>query len=367
MAVLTACVLSLARLPAFEVVDDSFTTGAHTVRLKVLRNRRTAERLEVAPALGGKTEALLLRTATRHGCRLRPTLLDHHRNATAARANAAWKGAMLVPFANRVKNGSYALAGERHFLERNEDRGPYGKNALHGYLYKHEMTVLHEAANDTSASLTLGYNFDGTDAGYPFLLSVNITYTLHERRAGACAASAFTATTTATNTMAAAPLPFSTGWHSYFAVSDASRAVVALDGCTPWNHILLTNHSNRYGDLIPTGRTAPSAAFDGRAPLGGTPQRPTYYDDEFKATAPPRACGRLSTRITDGNETAVLWQDDNFRFVQVYSGAKETFGEDAIAVEAMSSEADAWNNEEGVRILQAGETFSGSFGVYLDP
>ena len=62
----------------------------------------------------------------------------------------------------------------------------------------------------------------------------------------------------------------------------------------------------------------------------------------------------------------VLWQDAASRFVQVYSGTRKALGESAIAVEAMSSAADAWNNMQGVHVLQAGEVFSASVGVYLD-
>ena len=72
---------------------------------------------------------------------LREVLLDHHKDPTAIRGNAGWKGAMLVPFANRIKNGTYTLNGETHYLERNEDRGIYGKIAIHGYLYRKAMNV----------------------------------------------------------------------------------------------------------------------------------------------------------------------------------------------------------------------------------
>ena len=62
----------------------------------------------------------------------------------------------------------------------------------------------------------------------------------------------------------------------------------------------------------------------------------------------------------------MLQQDARFRFVQVFSGTKQALGEHAVAVEAMSSEADAWNNMQGINVLQAGETFTGSFGVYVE-
>ena len=32
----------------------------------------------------------------------------------------------------------------------------------------------------------------------------------------------------------------------------------------------------------------------------------------------------------------------------------------------MSSEADAWNNMQGINVLQAGETFTGQFGVHVE-
>ncbi len=38
------------------------------------------------------------------------------------------------------------------------------------------MAVLAASGGEDHATLSLGYDFDGTDAGYPFLLRVNITY-----------------------------------------------------------------------------------------------------------------------------------------------------------------------------------------------
>ena len=123
-----------------------------------------------------------------------------------------------------------------------------------------------------------------------------------------------------------------------------------------------------YSDLIPTGFTEPWTKFDGTKILGGTSEKPTYYDDEFKATASTKQCPIIETRIIDttSGSVSVLWQDEMYRFVQVYTGTKSALGENAIAVEAMSSEADSWNNGQGLRLLQCGETYTGSFGVYLE-
>ena len=50
---------------------------------------------------------------------------------------------------------------------------------------------------------------------------------------------------------------------------------------------------------------------------GGSRDQPTYYDDEFKATAATADCPVLHTRITDGPVSTVLWQDATSRFLQV--------------------------------------------------
>jgi aldose 1-epimerase len=219
------------------------------------------------------------------------------------------------------------------------------------------MHVISATAYADRAELVLGWSFDGSDPGYPFLLDVRITYSL--------SSSGFRIDTRAQNVMASQPLPFSHAWHSYFAVSDMSAAAVVLDACSHWNHLRVHNDSPIESDLIPTGFTEPWTRFGG-TPLGGTRNRPTYYDDEFKATASESECPVLRTRIRDGSVTTVLWQDATFRFLQVFTGTRKALGEDAIALEAMSSAADSWNNMQGVHILHPDEVLTGSFGVYLE-
>merc|ERR1719469_22158 len=349
----------------FVVEDDSFGHGLEEVRMKVLKNTETGEMVEVAYNAGGRTQALeLLSPAT--GL-LKSVLLDNKRNASDVWANTGWRGDMLAPYANRIKNGTYSVNGKTYYLERNEDRSPYGLDGLHGYLYRKAMTVEEATGGDGAAQLRLSYNFDGTDPGYPFPLRLELTYSLSS---GAVwrGPSIFEVTWKAINLGQAEPLPFFNSWHAYFKVPDISKAVLTLDKCSSWNHVLVTNDSNVDSDLIPTGLTAPFLGFDGSKPIGGTFEKPTYWDDEFKMMASPRKCQRIETRVTDPStgETSVLFSDHQFRWIQVYTGTAAGQGEQAIAVEAMSGEADAWNNMQGMRLLQASEQWEGSFGVRLD-
>jgi len=198
----------------------------------------------------------------------------------------------------------------------------------------------------------LSYDFDGSDPGYPFLLRVELTYVLDKK-------SRFTVTTKATNLEKEQPLPFSNSWHSYFFVSDISKAVLTLDRCSSWNHIRVSHDSNKESDLIPTGLTEPFIGFDGTAPIGGTTESPTYWDDEFKMTASAKQCPDIQTKVTDPatRETTVLFSDEQFRWIQVFTGVWK---------QRMSAEADVWNNMQGMRLLQAGESWEGTFGVRLE-
>lgn len=169
-----------AAVGTYVIEDDSFGHGSDEVRMKVLVNRATEERVEIAYTAGGRTEEVVLRSPATGS--LRKVLLSSERNATDVKVNNGWKGDMLIPYANRIKNASYTLNGKTYYMERNEDRSPYGKEGLHGYLYKKVMRVVNHKADNESASLTLAYDFDGTDPGYPFFVERSADlYTRQER------------------------------------------------------------------------------------------------------------------------------------------------------------------------------------------
>ncbi|EDQ85206.1 uncharacterized protein MONBRDRAFT_29515 [Monosiga brevicollis MX1] len=114
--------------------------------------------------------------------------------------------------------------------------------------------------------------------------------------------------------------------------------------------------------LDPTGTMTAFHGMDGSAPIGGDPDAPTYLDDEFKARTP---CDQYSHVVVDGNTHIQLFADASYPYVQIYTGAVSTWGLQAIALEAMSAEMDAYNNYNGLHILDAGEVFESSFGVAL--
>lgn len=269
----------------------------------------------------------------------------------------------MAPFANRVRNGSYAFSGEQHQLICNWDEidsrmTRAGQHAIHGLL-PHELHIASRETTVSSARLTLTASFDGTDEGYPFLVDVAFTYSLD--------ASGFAIEVAATNVSATGqPAPFMVGWHPYIQLKGpVDRAVLSFDNRSSYNVSIPMGDgpAGPQRDSHPTGVSRPSTDFTGGQPLGDR-----YWDDGFKATASTRAVPRIETRVMDNagddsNSAVVLWQDSQCRFIQVYTGLRDR---GVIAVEPMSGQTDCFNNGDGLVVLQAGETWETAIGVRLD-
>ena len=126
----------------FEVVDEILGEGSpDALRMKTLRNRERGESFSIVWESGGKTEALRLRSARGH---LRDVLQTHGGNATAVRLATHYAGSILLPFANRIANGTYSFFGQRHYLPRNECPPNVRCDALHGFLFNRTLAVVRQ-------------------------------------------------------------------------------------------------------------------------------------------------------------------------------------------------------------------------------
>lgn len=113
----------------FNISTETWNTDGNILHLKRLKNLKTEESALIH-LYGGKLEALQLLNTEK---KLVDLLLGHNSNATAVIANSYWRGAILIPFANRIANGTYIWNGKTLYLKKNDVFGL--KNALHGLLY----------------------------------------------------------------------------------------------------------------------------------------------------------------------------------------------------------------------------------------
>ena len=215
------------------------------------------------------------------------------------------------------------------------------------------MELSSTSLTNSSGVLVLSYNMNGDETGYPFKYKLLISYGLSSE--------GFSISFSLTNVMKETPLPVYIGWHPYLACT-AYKAAVMLDKCSKWVHVGLNSNFN------PTGCTELTNDFQSLTPIGGNATNPVLYDDEYKPLRSSNECEMLETKLYDfeTNQMVVLWQDSNFRFVHVFTGSTAFFHENAIAIEPMSAMADAFNNHDHLSVLSGGETWTGTFGVYVD-
>ncbi len=120
--------------------------------------------------------------------------------------------ALLFPFVNRLQDGRYTFEGQEYRLPIDPEEG---KSALHGLVLNETFRVVSSATTDTYAEVTLAYQYEGQQAGFPFPFDFQVTYRLSQERLGV--------TVTATNN-GPSNFPFCVGWHPYFISPDLSQS-----------------------------------------------------------------------------------------------------------------------------------------------
>jgi galactose mutarotase-like enzyme/inosine-uridine nucleoside N-ribohydrolase len=333
--------------PPYSIKD--YTVGNHT--LKLLTNENTGESVDILADWGGKIgriqflgsnnklrDVIYTRCASLDTC----TAADIESNATP--------GAMLIPWANRIYRGTYTFNNHIEHLTKDNS------TASQGFLIQgRPMHVVATTATAQHAQLVLGYEFDGSDDGYPFQIGVNITYTL--------TSSSLTVQVDALNLMKSTSAPFMSGAHPYFKLmhgGSENNGKVQFDrSCTTWNRQWQTINQ------VPNGNASLFIGMNGSDtildPHVECPACGAHWDDGFTSLASKDQCPETEVLIVDGDDTMVLSLGAGYRYVQVYSGNLA----EGVAVEPMSSETNAWNSGDGLVVLESGERASFSFRIGL--
>eukprot|EP01060_Flectonema_neradi_P004591 TRINITY_DN12990_c0_g1_i1.p1 TRINITY_DN12990_c0_g1~~TRINITY_DN12990_c0_g1_i1.p1 ORF type:complete len:471 (+),score=57.00 TRINITY_DN12990_c0_g1_i1:75-1415(+) len=337
------------------------------IQLKRLTSIVTNDSVLVATSNGGRIEHLQLMSKG-HG--LIDMLAGNNKNASAMQDRNNYRGCSLMPWANRIENGEYTSYGSHHKLPINENHG-VRHHAMHGFMFFQNMTAgskVTESANQITLTITKSFN-ENSYPGYPFSFDVTIEYTLNS-------SSHLSVKASATNTHSHTAMPFYMGWHPFFKVKDVASTCIEFDysqdaydvldcGGPPFGDQLIANAS-----LIPTGKAEAWTQFDGKTPIGlkqGSTKLPNYYDTAFRIRN--SKLGITRNKINDGCKSPykmVLWQDDKFRFNQLYTGLPSSTGEEAIAFEPQSGSTNAYNNGDDLSVLYPGQTFHGQFGFYIE-
>lgn len=250
----------------------------------------------------------------------------------------ASRGALLLPWPNRIADGRYPFAGQQRQLDLTK---PDEHNAMHGLTRWASWQLEPDGPARVRASHVLF-----PKPGYPFTMRAVVDYAL--------APDGLTVTTTLTN-LGRAAAPVGVGVHPYLAVGasgvDAARLLV------PARTRLVTDGRGIPTSMLPVD----GSEFDFRdARAIGEVVLDTAYTDLDRD-----ADGLVRVRLESDGVVTEMWADETWGFVQVFTA--DTLGGAAhrasVAVEPMTCAPDAFNNGWGLRVLEPGEQLSGTWGL----
>ncbi|MFS0731974.1 aldose 1-epimerase family protein [Microbacterium sp. 1P10UB] len=246
----------------------------------------------------------------------------------------AMRGAVLLPWPNRIADARYVFSGETHELTMNE---PATRTASHGLVAWQEFTV----AARTTSSVVL-HAVLAPQPGYPWRLSVEVAYVLEE--------DGLHQSLTVTNESVSSA-PVGLGAHPYLVAGPPVDDAVADWTLTlPADDVLLTDDRFLPTRLVPVA-VAAGGAYDFRE---GRRLHSTAVNHAFtglRRSADGLACARLLS--DDGTGVELAWDGD---WVQVYTADEPSGGvrRHAVAVEPMTCPPDAFTSRVGLRVVEPG-------------
>ncbi|MGD0197126.1 MAG: aldose 1-epimerase family protein [Solirubrobacteraceae bacterium] len=254
-------------------------------------------------------------------------------------------GQTLMPWPNRLRDGSYEFAGEHHQLPLSE---PARGNALHGLVRWANWTPTRRSESSVRLEHVLH-----AQEGYPFVLSLSVEYELGE--------GGLTVRSAATNVGEQAA-PFGAGHHPYVTVGAPTIDTCSLRG--PGRRYLPTDER-----AIPTGaRSVAGTQYDflRQRPVGATVLDTAF--DYLERDADGLARVKLATG--DGARALTVWQDASYPYLMLFTGDPIEAGlgrRRSLGVEPMTCAPNGLQTGDGLLVLEPGQAFAGSWGITPSP
>ena len=253
--------------------------------------------------------------------------------------SSSGRGQVLIPWPNRLQDGSYEFNGRRHRLPLNE---PEHCNAIHGLVRWSTWT-----ATERQPHRVVMQHILYPQPGYPFLLRISIEYALSE--------SGLLVQTTATN-LGTQTCPYGSGAHPYLTLGTAT-----IDGLVlrvPGRTVLRSDERG-----LPIRREAVEGTeYDFRRPrrIGSIKLDHAFTDLEREADG--RA--RVELGDSDRGTKVSLWVDRSYSYVMLFSGDPlPNVHRRSLAVEPMTCPPNAFRTGDALIRLEPGASFTSTWGI----
>jgi aldose 1-epimerase len=263
-------------------------------------------------------------------------ILDGYNVEEMARSG---RGQVLIPWPNRIQDGTYEFRGAKHQLPINELEA---RNAIHGLVRWASWTTAEREDDRVVLEHTLR-----PQPGYPFSLGIRIEYALDQR--------GLRVTTTATN-MGREDCPYGSGMHPYLTLG--TETVDSLELCAPGRTILRTDDRG-----IPVGsEPVEGTGYDfGKAkPIGASKLDHAFTDLERGADG----LARVELTDPESGATLSLWVDESYPYLQLFTGDPlPDVARRSLAVEPMTCPPNALQTGESLIVLAPEESTTSNWGL----
>jgi aldose 1-epimerase len=253
--------------------------------------------------------------------------------------SSSGRGQVLIPWPNRIQDGSYEFDGQRHQLPINDVEE---QDAIHGLV----RWAAWNAGEREPHRVVMEHRLH-PQPGYPFSLALAIEYRLSEE--------GLVVTTTATNA-GRVSCPFGSGNHPYLTLGTQSADSLTLRA--PGRTVL---HSDERGIPVGSGSVA-GTEFDFRRPrtIGATRLDNAFTDLERDDDG----LARVQLRDPGGGSELTVWVDESYPYLMLFTGDPlPDVDRRALAVEPMTCPPNAFRSGTDLVRLEPGQTFTGRWGI----
>lgn len=286
---------------------------------------------KIIPSLGGIVSELNLFNGEKT-----IALIDSYPEINDEISRIYYKSHFLLPFPNRLKDGQYTFEGKSYQFPINDISN---NHSLHGFPETIKMIILSNQRTDNQNIIQLKGAFEGTDY-YPFPFEIFINYTFTEN---SLAINTKIENTGKTN------MPIGFGWHPYFKLDTEKidELSLQLPNC---RKIEIDNR------MMPTGELSTFDTFNQLTKINEA-----QFDNCFIINKPKN---RATVILKSETTQLSVWQETGenaCNYFQIYTPEHRQ----SIAIEPMSCNVDAFNNQEGLQVLASKEIFETNFGVEI--
>jgi aldose 1-epimerase len=253
--------------------------------------------------------------------------------------SSSGRGQVLIPWPNRLEDGSYEFNGRRYQLSLNE---PEHRNAIHGLVRWSNWT-----ATEREPHRVVMEHFLYPQQGYPFLLGISVEYALSD--------AGLQVQTTATN-LGTQSCPYGSGAHPYLTLGTPTINGLILH--IPGRTVLRSDERG-----LPIRRESVEGTdYDFRRPkrIGSIKLDHAFTDLERSADG----LARVEVYDPDREAKAFLWVDQTYPYLMVFSGDPlPNVLRRSLAVEPMTCPPNAFRTGDALIRLEPGASFTSTWGI----